>query len=250
MKWRLIETKNKEGAWQMAADEAIMLSRADNEVPNTLRFYTWQPSALTVGFFQDIREEINISEAKKNKIDIIRRYTGGGAVFHDQEITYSIALAEKDVSVDIAESYKQICNGVIIGLKKTGLDAIFSPINDILINNKKISGSAQTRKKGVVLQHGTILLSVDVKKMFSLLKVPDEKIKDKLIKTVEERVSSLEQELKQKPLVEEVIKALSQGFAENFKVEFSQEDLSAKEKVMAEKLKQEKYLNNSWNYWR
>jgi lipoate---protein ligase len=250
MNWRLIEFQKNNGAMQMAIDEAILISRAKNSVPNTLRFYAWNPRAITVGFFQDIDEEVDKAQAEKMKVDIVRRYTGGGAVFHDQEITYSIIVSEKDVSDDIVESYRQICAGVINGLREIGLDAQFSPINDILINNKKISGNAQTRKMGVVLQHGTILMDIDVKKMFSLLKVPDEKIKDKLIKNVEERVTSIYSQLNKKVDLKEMERALSLGFEKTFKIKLLPSDLSRQEIEQAEKLYREKYLSKKWNYWR
>ena len=114
-------------------------------------------------------------------MDYVRRITGGGAVFHDNELTYSIVIPESHPQIpkNIIDSYKRICGAIMKGLDKLGIDSKYFPINDILTNNKKISGNAQTRKSKTVLQHGTILMDVDVEKMFSLLKVPDEKIKDK-----------------------------------------------------------------------
>lgn len=227
--WRLIETIQDKGAMQMAIDEAILLARIQKKVPNTLRFYTWRPSCVTVGFFQSRKQEVDLCKAEKMGVDVVRRYTGGGAVFHENELTYSLTIPESEATKDISKSYEIICGGVVNGLKSLGIKAEFKPVNDILVKNKKISGNAQTRKEGIILQHGTILLDVDVKKIFSILKVPDEKIKDKLIKTVEERVTSLKNETTTKIDRAEIEKAFIQGFLETFKAKIKPGRLTPRE---------------------
>ena len=113
---------------------------------------------------------------------------------------------------------------------------------------KKISGNAQTRKKGVILQHGTILLKVDVDKMFELLKVPDEKLKGKMIENVKQRVSSLSQALGREVGFEEALEVLKKGFTEEFSAaEFIPGELNENEKTLLEKLKMEKYGADEWN---
>ena len=235
---------------QMAIDEAILISRIKGLVPNTLRFFSWEPSAVTIGFFQSLKQEVDISAAKKNGVDIIRRYTGGGAVFHEHELTYSLAISENDAPKGIIESYQYICSGIVESLKLIGLEAEFKPINDIIVNGKKISGSAQTRKNGIILQHGTIIIDVDVEKMFSLLKVPDEKIKDKMIASVKDRVTSLNNELKPNLNQSELEKTFEQGFSTALDTELISEDLTPEEIKTAEKLHKEKYNTKEWNYWR
>ncbi len=244
--WRLIKTIEANGAMQMATDEAILMHRIKNKVPNTLRFFTWKPSCLTIGYFQNLKKEVDIEKAKESGVGIVRRYTGGGAVFHDKELTYSLAISEKDVPQDVIESYKTICGAIIKGLDMVGVHSEFKPINDIVVNNKKISGNAQTRKEGIVLQHGTILIDVDVKKMFSLLKVPDEKIKDKMIKTAEERLTSLAKELDRNVTVSELRRAMIQGFENVFQVKFEESELTVEELRLAEKLCKEKYSTKRW----
>jgi lipoate-protein ligase A len=249
--WRLIKTIEDRGAMQMAIDEAIFLARIKNKVPNTLRFYKWKPACVTIGFFQNLEEEIDIKKIQELNIDITRRYTGGGAVFHENELTYSLAISEKEISGDIVDSYKKICSAIIEGLNLLKIKTVFKPINDLLtVEGKKISGNAQTRKDGVILQHGTILLDLDVRKMFSVLKVPDEKIKDKLIKSVEERVTSLEKELGRKILFEELEKILIKGFESCFEVRIVEEELTKEELAEAERLFKEKYSNDEWINWK
>ncbi len=247
--WRLINIINDAGAKQMAIDEAILAARSQNLVENTLRFFTWQPAAITIGFFQNLEQEIDLKKAKSDNIDIIRRYTGGGAVFHQSELTYSLVMAESDLNLSITDSYQYLCHGVVLGLKKLGLKAEFKPINDILVNNKKISGSGQTRKNGVILQHGTILLSVDVEKMFSYLKIPDEKLKGKMITNVKERVTSLSNELKNINFDLNYLKDIfTQGFAQALTANFNIKTLTKDEEKIAEKLYKNKYLSHNWTY--
>lgn len=249
-KWRIIETIEEGGARQMAIDEAMLIARINNLVPNTLRFFTWKPSTITIGFFQDLEQEIDLESTKDLKVDVIRRYSGGGAVFHQDELTYSLVVAEKDLSLDVLDSYKYLCQGVVNGLSALGIEASFKPINDILVKGKKISGNAQTRKEGVILQHGTILLSVDVEKMFSLLKVSNEKLKGKLITSIKEGVTSIKNELKSTNLdLDFLEKVFRQGFAEALKIEFNEGVLSKEEKEIAKELEEDKYLSKNWNYY-
>ena len=166
--WRLVKIIEENGAKQMAIDEAMLIARSKNKVPNTLRFFTWKPAAVTIGFFQSLKQEVALEKAFALGVDTIRRYTGGGAVFHENELTYSIVLSEKDVPKGIIDSYKFLCRGIINGLNFLGLKSEFKPINDIVIKGKKISGNAQTRRNNVVLQHGTIICDVDVSKMLQL----------------------------------------------------------------------------------
>ncbi len=244
--WRLIKTIEANGAMQMAIDEAILTFRIRNSVPNTLRFFTWNPPCLSIGYFQSLEKEVDVKNAGNQGVDIVRRYTGGGAVFHDKELTYSLAVSEEDVPQDIIASYQKICSAITNGLGHLNINPEFKPINDIIVNGKKISGNAQTRKESVVLQHGTILIDVDIKKMFSLLKVPDEKIKDKMVKAVEERVSSLKKELGRKISVNELRELLKKGFEDAFEVRFEESELTADEKMLAEKLCKEKYSTREW----
>jgi len=247
--WRLIKIIEDSGAKQMAIDEAILLSRAKGLVPNTLRFFTWKPSAITLGFFQDLNQEVNTAKAKDMKVDLVRRYSGGGAIFHQDELTYSLVILEKDIRKNIIDSYKYLCQGVIYGLNSLGLKAEFKPINDILVNGKKISGNAQTRKNGVILQHGTILLSVDVEKMFSLLQVSDEKIKGKLIANVKERVTSLKNEFPEKTWkLDELQEIFKLGFSKALDINLNTGDLIKEEKYLIQELYLNKYLSEDWNY--
>ncbi len=237
---RFLQTGARSAAFNMGLDEVLM-GRVKPEEP-ILRFYSWKPAAVSIGNFQKLEDEVDLAACKKHGVDVVRRITGGGAVFHDAEITYSFITRE--YPAHIIDSYKWICGGVILGLANLGIEAQFVPINDIVVGQKKVSGNAQTRKKGVLLQHGTILLDVDVERMFSLLKVPNEKMRDKLVQNVKERVSGTGKGF------EETALALQDGFESALKSRLSESRVSADEQYAAEKLAQEKYASRAWNYLR
>ena len=247
-KWRLIITKPCDAYLNMAVDKALLEL---SEVP-TLRFFQWQPPAVSIGCFQGLLEEVNVEKCKESGIDFVRRITGGGAVFHDQELTYSVFLKEDNpyAPKDLRQSYKSICEAIILGLKYLGLKAVYAPLNDIIVSGKKISGCAQTRRYKKILQHGTLLMGVDVEKMFSILKVPDEKIRDKMIANVKERVTSIEKELGSNIDPVESGKAIRRGFEDKFKIEFFEESLTSEELELAQKIKKEQFSQKSWNYAR
>lgn len=239
-KIRLLETGEGSGSWNMGLDQALM-STVDEFIP-VLRLYGWKPSAVSIGYFQSLEQEVDVKKCEDLGIDVVRRITGGGAVLHEQELTYSFIT--KIFPADIEESYKLICEPVVMCIKKLGFDAKFSPINDIIVKNKKVSGNAQTRRNNVLLQHGTILLDIDIDKMFSVLKVPSEKIKDKAIQDVKERVMGL------KVSFGEVANQLWQSFGEIFETEVFRDRVRADEIIEAKIMQNHKYSTYSWNYKR
>ncbi|HYY40099.1 MAG TPA: lipoate--protein ligase family protein, partial [Nitrososphaera sp.] len=168
-KIRVLETGYKPAALNMAIDEALIENI--DEAP-VLRIYGWRPAAISIGYFQSIKEEVDLEKCRQLGVDVVRRLTGGGAVLHEFEVTYSFIT--KQYPHSIMESYRWICDAIVISINRLGFNASFVPLNDIVVDGKKISGNAQTRRKGVLLQHGTLLLGVDVDKMFSVLKVPSE----------------------------------------------------------------------------
>lgn len=245
MKWRVIPLETHDAFTNMALDEACSENVADGLVPPTIRFYQWEPSAVSIGYFQSLQAEVDLAACKAAGVDVVRRRTGGGAVYHDfnGEITYSVIGEEKLFPTDILASYKQICGWISDGLSRLDLQTDFKPINDLILGGKKISGNAQTRRGGVLLQHGTILYDVDVRKMFSLLKVSDEKIRDKMIATVEERVTSIRA---QSPASkQQVYEALLAGFTERKDVTMGA--WTAEERRRAEQMADERYRAPSWN---
>ena len=236
-KIRTVETGFNSAALNMAIDEALIESVG--EVP-ILRTYGWRPAAVSIGYFQSMNEEVDVPKCREIGVDIVRRLTGGGAVLHENELTYS--FISRRYPQNIMESYKWICDAIVISINRLGFDASFVPLNDIVIAGKKVSGNAQTRRKGVLLQHGTILLDVNVNKMFSVLKVPSEKLRDKIIKDVKERVTSLAG-----TTYDDMATSLKASFAVKSEAKLIADTLSTEEISHARWLAERKYSNNEWN---
>jgi len=250
--WRLLKTWGGDAYWNMAVDEAILRSRVEGLSPNTVRLYTWRPSAVSIGFFQSLRHEVDLEECRRLGIDVVRRITGGGAVYHDSqgEVTYSVVASEADLrrmglDPSIQPSYEALCSGIVEGLRMLGVPAEFKPINDIVVAGRKISGSAQTRRMGVILQHGTLLLKSDLATMFRVLRVSKEKISDKPIKAAEERVTTVFKELGRELSLGEVAEALVKGFERALRVRLVEGELTKRELGLVEELR-EKYRSKAW----
>jgi len=254
--WRLLRLETNNAFANMAIDEAIVTARIKGSVPNTLRFYCWNPSAVSIGRFQEVSNEVHVENCRSHDVDIVRRITGGGTVYHDfnGEITYSVIVKEEDLGTqDVVIAYNTISNGLIEAAKILGVNADFNPGDprncpNIAIDRKKISGSAQFHKGRVLLQHGTLLLDVDLTKMFTFLKVPWAKTITDVICVAKERITSLKHELASNISVEEAYQALIKGFKKTFNIQFKEEEtLTAYERKLAEKLRREKYTTEKWN---
>jgi lipoate-protein ligase A len=246
MKYRMISFQYFNAFMNMALDEAIMEEvRKGSSLP-TIRFYGWTPSAVSIGIFQGMRNEVNLEQARDLGVDVVRRMTGGGAVYHDEfgEVTYSLIAPLDHFPANIVASYEEICQGIILALQALDIQAVFQPVNDLLVNGQKISGNAQTRKNGVLLQHGTILYQVDVETMFLLLNVSEEKISDKLIKSVKKRVTSVQEQV-QVPM-EVLQKALEVGFSLGNEIVVG--SYSPAEMIRAKQLAEQKFSSEAWNF--
>lgn len=244
MKYRMIPFHYFNAFMNMAIDQAIVEGVQQGTSMPTIRFYGWDPSAVSIGIFQGVRSEVNLEEAGRQGVDVVRRITGGGAVYHDRlgEITYSLIAPQELFPVNIIASYELICADIIAALETLGIQAFFQPVNDILVNEQKISGNAQTRREGVLLQHGTILYQVDIETMFSLLNVSEQKISDKLIKSVKKRVTGVN-ELTSIPLMV-LQQALEQGFSRGREIVYG--DYLPQEIARAEELVESKFSTDTW----
>jgi len=253
--WRLLKLEVGDAFTNMAIDEAILTARIAGLAPNTLRFYKWKPSAVSIGRFQDVFKEVNVENCRKQGVDIVRRITGGGTVYHDYdgEITYSVIVNEKDLgSSDVVSAYHTICDGLIEAAKILGVQADFNPgepkqCPNVTISGRKVSGSAQHRKRGVLLQHGTFLVNVDLEKMFTFLKVPWTQTCMDVLNIAQKRITSIQQELKSSVSMEQADQALVKGFQKALKTQFMEGELTSYERNLAKSLRKEKFSTDNWN---
>lgn len=250
--FRFLETGANPAAFNMGLDEAVLESVASGAEPPTLRLYAWRPRAVSIGYFQGVRDEVDLDRCAGLGVDVVRRLTGGGAVFHADELTYSVVVPDSHPLArgEILESYRSICAGVIAGLLNLGVDAEFAPLNDIVSGGKKLSGNAQTRRRGCVLQHGTVLLGVDPEAMFTVLLVPNEKLKGKLIADVKARVSSVSDMLGRIVSYDEAVPAFTRGFAAAFGGLGERSQPSAEELVRARLHAAERFSSEAWTFKR
>ncbi len=247
--FRFLDTGVSPAVFNMGLDESILHSVSSGEQLPTFRVYGWNPPAVSIGYFQGLEEEVDTAACRAHGVDVVRRITGGGSVFHQAEITYSIVIPEGHplAPQSIQESYGTLCSGIVAGLKELGVASEFAPINDIVSGGRKISGNAQTRKKSCLLQHGTILLDLDVDLMFELLKVPQEKARGKLIEDVKARVTSLKAILKREILYAEIASALVRGFAKALDISFVSQAPSIREIERAREMAGSRCSDPAWS---
>lgn len=262
--WRLLLTGDNDGYANMAIDEAIIEAYRQGRAPATLRIYGWQPAAFSLGYFQDAIRTLDVEKCKKENILFVRRITGGGALFHCRELTYSLVCSINDFKhcLGVADSFKSICSFIINTYKRMGLAPVYAgeangcrlkkPAGgahsfcfasqekyDILIGRKKIGGNAQKRSKDSIFQHGSIPLESSIEKAISFLR---DKPKD-----MASCVCSLEEAAGRRISFGECSRILVEAFQETFSVELKSDALTEIEQEHALRLTEEKYASKQWN---
>jgi len=248
MKARLLIDTPKDVYTNLSIDETLLKFC---KIP-TLRIYSWSRQSATVGRFQSLRDELDVAFCEQRQIQFTRRTTGGGACFQDDEIIYSLSIPVENefFSPDLHDSYHFICEAVIRGLSKIDIQAEYKPINDLVVGTKKISGCAQTRKNNIILHHGTLLMGVNPELMFRVLKVPKEKISDKLISDFKDRVTSIRDILHTDISKEKLTQCIVEGFEDIFGFNLYEDVLTDEELQYADKVKKEVFTNPDWIFER
>ena len=223
-----------------------MEARIRDLVPNTLHLYRRSRPAVSLGYFQKVESDVDLDFCKDRDISIVRRVSGGSAIYTDDRQLVYAAVLKGDLG-SVPDSYERICGAVILGLGFAGIKATFKPVNDILVGGKKVSGSAQLRRQGAVLQHGTILVDADFDRMFRALKVPEEKYRSRGLTHPVQKMTTLKKEGFSQGLTA-LRDAVAKGFAESFGVDIRESDLTAFEKGLVKKLVREKYGTDKWNF--
>ncbi len=267
-KWRLLDTGYRTGPENMAIDEAIMRAHGRGEVPPTLRFYGWRPAAVSIGYFQQMNKEIDLEAVRAGGYGYVRRPTGGRMIFHHMELTYSVTISQELLPGDVIETYKEISKGLLKGLQLLGASPELSggekdprravpggfhtacfdtpSAYELTVGGKKIAGSAQTRKDGVIMQHGSILLDVDVDLLFRMMRVP-EGAAEKLKQRYRAKATTIREALGREVGYEEARDAFIRGFEQGLGLRLTTGELTPAELAEAERLVAEKYGSDSWN---
>jgi lipoate-protein ligase A len=245
--WRLILERALLPAVNVALDEVLTDRVAKALRPPTLRFWRWSGQAVIIGRCQSVANEVDRAAAAEMGVQVVRRMTGGGAMFLQPHgaITYSLYLPEKALAgLSIRQSY-EVCDAwVVRGLRGLGVDAHHVPINDIACSEGKIGGAAQARRRGVVLHHTTIAYDMDPGEMVRVLRIGREKVKDKATPSAAKRVSPL---VRQMGLPREaIVEHLWRSFRERFGGEA--DEVTAEELAEAERLVVEKYGHSAWTH--
>jgi lipoate-protein ligase A len=265
--WRLIETPLQNGFTNMAIDEALLLSTVKNHTPPVLRLYGWDPACLSLGFAQSV-SDIDMEALSRRGWDYVRRPTGGKAILHIDELTYSICapIDSPAVSGSVLESYRRLSMGLLAALGILGLQANADkeygtssagenrpvcfevPSNyEITSAGKKLIGSAQSRKSGGVLQHGALPLSGDITRINEILSYPDDASREAARQRIYLHAATLEEVLGRTVSWAEAASAYTSGFEKSLGIKFVKSSLSQEEQALAIQLLHSKYETREWN---
>jgi len=266
--WRLLDTGYHTGPANMAIDEAIMRAHGRGDVPPTLRFYGWEPAAVSIGYFQSMEKEIDLDAVRAGGWGYVRRPTGGRMIFHHIELTYSVTIREELLPGGVVETYRELSLGLLEGLRLLGANPELSggeqdprradpggshtacfdapSAYEMTVLGRKVTGSAQTRKDGVILQHGSIMLDLDADLLFSLLQLPAE-VRGKLKERFLRKAVSLKEAVGRVVSYDEAAIAFARGFTAGLGLTLTPGKLTPAELAGAAELEQEKYGNDAWN---
>lgn len=271
--WLFIDTGKAPASFNMALDEALLNWHSEGLIPPVIRFYGWEPAALSIGYFQKVKQEIDMEAVKKLGLGFVRRPTGGRGVLHEHELTYSIIVSERypDMPETVTEAYRVLSEGLLEGFRNLGLDAYFSiPESEtekadlkkpksavcfdapswyeMVVAGKKVAGSAQTRQKGVILQHGAILIDLDAEKLLSVFKFKDEASKERMRKKIPEKAVSINSLLEEGVTAEQCVPAFRTGFEKALAIRLTPYELSESQLAEVKKIEEERYGNDDWNF--
>ncbi len=264
--WRLIRDGFHSGAHNMSRDEAILVHHARGEVPPTIRIYGWDPPAVTIGYFQRMQGQVDPLGCRSLGFDAVRRPTGGRAVLHHREVTYSIIVSARYLPGSVEETYLAISRGLATGLSGLGLDvemvqarkarpssaACFEAPSsyELAIDGRKVVGSAQMRSQGVILQHGSVLLEFDPEELGQVLSFPSQVVRRRTTAMLADKAVGLNQVGSGVYSFDQVADALCQGLATSWNLVLTPGTLSQSEEDLAGQLCRTKYGSDSWNHKR
>lgn len=268
--WRLIESGCEDAYTNMAVDQAIMEAVGQGLAPPTLRLYGWDPPGVSLGNFQELNQQVDIAAIARRGWDLVRRPTGGRAILHDDEVTYSVCIRQEALQHgdSVLRSYKELSRGIQCGLellgvsvalgsgpkhKKTESDGRKLPTvcftqstqADMVAAGRKIAGSAQVRRDGTILQHGSVPLTLNIEDHLAVMPTGND---EEAAQALRRGAVSVSETLGQPVSFAQLSEALVAGFAQAFEVEMKPAELSDKEATRAQELCTNKYATEQWNY--
>ncbi|MDD5723300.1 MAG: lipoate--protein ligase family protein [Syntrophales bacterium] len=262
--WRIIPFKRHDPFENMAIDEAIFRTHQRGGESPVVRFYGWKNPAVSLGYFQDAEEEIDCAYCRGKGIDIVRRPTGGKAVLHGDDLTYSLVAGESipPFSHDVVETYRIISGCIIRGLAKSGIDVQMveegrggvgsagsfcfatSYKNELLVGGRKICGSAQVRTRGAFLQHGSVLIDFDPLAVCAAMGRTGDAGG---AQEIEAAVTSVREMIGGDVSVDDLCLNIAAGFEEVLHMRLVEGGLSPGEEALRDRLLEEKYVRDEWN---
>lgn len=272
-KWYFINSGPCSPSYNMALDEALLDFHSEGEIPPVIRFYEWNPATLSIGYFQRAAKDVDFEALRAQNLGFVRRPTGGRAVLHDSELTYSIIVSEQypNMPATVTEAYRVLSEGILVGFQNLGLDAYFSIPDteekkadlkqprsavcfdapswyELVVEGKKVAGSAQTRQKGVILQHGAILLDLDEEKLLSVFKFSSPEVKEKMRKKLPEKAVAINTLTERNITIEECVESFKTGFEKALDIELVPYELTEEQKQYVKNLEETKYNTDEWNF--
>jgi lipoate-protein ligase A len=263
--WRLITTNPASGSWNMAVDEAILELAGRSDVLPTLRLYAWDPPCLSLGYAQPFAD-VDTARLESRGWEVVRRVTGGRAILHTDELTYSVTgpADEPNLAGTVLESYNRLARALLaavqdlslpVEMKEGKADASGQPnpicfevpsTYEITVDGKKLIGSAQARRKEGMLQHGSLPLSGDLTRICQALVFPDEPARESAMQRLLERAITVESFLGREVAWESAAQAFIRALEAQLKIRLETGELSKSELARADELVKEKYAHPSW----
>lgn len=264
--WRLLrQPEPARGAWNMAADEAILEACGRGDSPPTLRLYAWRPACLSLGYAQPV-SDVDRERLHANGWDLVRRPTGGRAVLHTDEITYSVIASpdEPCVAGTVLESYNRLAAALVEALRLLSLPVEVEERSDtanktpnpicfevpstyeITVNGKKLVGSAQARRKEGVLQHGSLPLTGNLTRILQVLVYPNETARDRAAIRLLERATTVESAIGRVISWDDAARAYVAAFGSVLELDLKPGFLTQDEKIRTEELVRTKYTHPDW----
>jgi lipoyl(octanoyl) transferase len=265
---RLVYDKAHSASFNMAADETLLMMALERKSPPTLRFYRWEKPTVSIGFFQNTRKEINLDKIIEKGMDFVRRPTGGRAVLHWKEVTFCLTIPT--VGKGLWEIFRRVHEAIGSGLREAGINAGVEPADrhkifsdesatdrsaacfaspsryELLLNGKKVAGTAQKQVKDHILIHGSIPIISTYDSLYEVLVFSDEDSREKAYEKALQKMTSIYSETGIEYSYDELTKHIASGFISEWNCRLEESSLNAEELCMIDEQETEKYKNPAW----